>query len=60
MNSQFTKRIYANYRICKKYDEIQDRVNRMPDSTEDLVKLLDFIRQAYFLFNSLKLSSNEN
>ena len=33
-------------RICKRFDEISDRCQEMPDQTSDLVKLEEYVKNA--------------
>ena len=33
------------FRICRQYDEMSDRMSEMPESTEALVQLQEYLRQ---------------
>ncbi len=33
------------FRICRRYDEMSDRVNEMPEETEALVQLQEYMTQ---------------
>ncbi len=33
------------FRTCRKYDEMSDRVSAMPDTTEGLVQLQEYLRE---------------
>lgn len=34
------------YRICRRYDEIADRLGEMPSTTAEIVELSDFLRES--------------
>ena len=46
--------IILSTRICRQYDEMSDRMSEMPDTTEALVSLQEFLKQVRTI-NSLTI-----